>query len=429
MTREEYEAAIAEYKSSNRLEHGGKWKDHKYIRIENGRYIYPGDDAKLRSKSTAKNDERDKQAITEHLKAGARQSGEKTSIVSEKNNELAAEITRSTAAKEYTNDLTDALEKDAIEFLKGSNEDWLNEDSYLRQLMSNKGTELSEDGIKEVKKTAHAQVYRRIKDYISKNEKDLDPDRVRLWKLGVANSGDENRPFADRAAEIGNLEDKQKKVRHGFASRDDFYAAVYDYKKAHKVEHHGILGQKWGIRRYQNADGTLTDLGRKHQNKLDKIDAKIEKLDGKTWKRIGKYAEKNGTTVGYDLSKDRSWNKAEKLLNKKALLSVKAHANDKMADWYDKDPEFRQKADLIIQSNRNMRRSQLSGQFFFGIPGNVIVGLVNEKIKSNDSRRSYMTDKARQAFNESASESDYGKRVSDRDREKYARSAGYDHRR
>lgn len=27
--------------------------------------------------------------------------------------------------------------------------------------------------------------------------------------------------------------------------------------------HHGIKGQRWGIRRYQNVDGSLTPAGRK----------------------------------------------------------------------------------------------------------------------------------------------------------------------
>lgn len=30
------------------------------------------------------------------------------------------------------------------------------------------------------------------------------------------------------------------------------------------IVHHGILGQKWGVRRYQNKDGTLTDAGKRH---------------------------------------------------------------------------------------------------------------------------------------------------------------------
>lgn len=28
--------------------------------------------------------------------------------------------------------------------------------------------------------------------------------------------------------------------------------------------HHGVKGQRWGIRRYQNADGSLTEKGYKH---------------------------------------------------------------------------------------------------------------------------------------------------------------------
>lgn len=36
------------------------------------------------------------------------------------------------------------------------------------------------------------------------------------------------------------------------------------------LAHHGILGQKWGVRRYQNYDGSLTSLGRKHRGLSEK---------------------------------------------------------------------------------------------------------------------------------------------------------------
>lgn len=52
----------------------------------------------------------------------------------------------------------------------------------------------------------------------------------------------------------------------------------------YELLHYGIKGQKWGIRRYQNEDGSLTTAGKDHyrtgnlQRELNKADRKLAKF-------------------------------------------------------------------------------------------------------------------------------------------------------
>jgi len=43
--------------------------------------------------------------------------------------------------------------------------------------------------------------------------------------------------------------------------------SVYGYIKHSELFHHGIKGQKWGVRRYQNEDGSLTEAGKRRYSK------------------------------------------------------------------------------------------------------------------------------------------------------------------
>lgn len=59
------------------------------------------------------------------------------------------------------------------------------------------------------------------------------------------------------------------------------------------LSHHGIKGQRWGVRRYRNEDGSLTDAG-KRRYETDKKNNKKHKLSTKQKVTIGVAA---GTTA------------------------------------------------------------------------------------------------------------------------------------
>lgn len=85
-----------------------------------------------------------------------------------------------------------------------------------------------------------------------------------------------------------------------------------------ELYHWGIKGMKWGVRRYQNKDGSLTPAGQKRrdklQAKLDKIDNKdAPKNSGKVSKKISDMTDdelreyitrKNSEKMAYSLERD-----------------------------------------------------------------------------------------------------------------------------
>lgn len=82
------------------------------------------------------------------------------------------------------------------------------------------------------------------------------------------------------------------------------------------ISHHGIKGQKWGVRRYQNEDGTLTSEGQKRYAEYKMLTEKAKKQIRDNNVRINQQSVNdtilymnNGGTAAFDAYTARKFGK------------------------------------------------------------------------------------------------------------------------
>lgn len=138
-----------------------------------------------------------------------------------------------------------------------------------------------------------------------------------------------------------------------------------DWRDYTELYHHGIKGQKWGVRRYQNSDGSLTAEGREHygiktQRSESVIDGKVSFSKTKnpmrtieaTARKLGQDPEKAKDefrkSVVKQLEKDYKTSKYDNEGFADAVKSIKP-----VIDEIKNDPEVKKASDAMLEFGKS----------------------------------------------------------------------------
>ncbi|MBP5726213.1 MAG: hypothetical protein J6Y48_03980 [Clostridia bacterium] len=164
------------------------------------------------------------------------------------------------------------------------------------------------------------------------------------------------------------------------------------------LAHYGIFGQKWGVRRYQNEDGTLTEEGKKRYNKPESENWKksdAEHLSDEELNRRNSRLQRERQYRDLTTSEvERERNQFKKDLLKKALIIPVTAAVAILGKYYitkhaDQIPGLINKFKNVAVSkvNRSIQGGKLltnSAKRYAGSAGNKISRLYNYRPRINN---------------------------------------------
>lgn len=157
-----------------------------------------------------------------------------------------------------------------------------------------------------------------------------------------------------------------------------------------ELYHHGIMGQKWGVRRFQNKDGTLTPAGKKRYN-LDADGNLVEKT------KAEKKAYKNQVRVEKKREKLLDKMDPEEIYKNKKLfttselrsMSERMAVEKSIADLYDPGKEFVKSMNTVAGSMEAANKIAKEGTELYNKAAKIInsvsdkeVPVIGEKKKS-----------------------------------------------
>lgn len=123
-----------------------------------------------------------------------------------------------------------------------------------------------------------------------------------------------------------------------------------------ELRHDGVKGMRWGVRRYQNKDGSLTELGKKRYAR-DAREKEYDKYDASTG-RYYKTSKKNGRSdLGVDANRyvKEDWTRTKRLTDESSQMmnKLKSFNDTQMKNRPKKTMDLSSKTDKELRDEIN----------------------------------------------------------------------------